>query len=272
MPELKGKTIVITGGSRGIGEAIGLRCLHEGANVVSLSKDNPTEKSNIINFDVDVRNEQEVEAAIKKIVAQFGGIDILINNVSAFCFTNTVETPPEKFDLMFSVNVRATFMLSKICYPYLQKAANPHILNISPPLDMNSRWFKNHLAFTMSKIGMSMCTLGMANEFKKAGIAVNSLWPQTTIATSTIKEYFKPDVYAGSRWPTIMADAAYEILKRDSRQCTANFFIDEIILRENGMTDFSKYAVDSNATLIQDLFVADSMPEKSIPLRQDLFS
>lgn len=268
-----GKTIVITGGSRGIGHAIGLRLAKAGANIVILAKEEMSQEPHAslreaadqlikaggkaLAINVDVRDEAAVDQAIKNAVAQFGSIDVLVNNVSAFCFSDTVNTTGEKFDLLFSVNARATFLLSKICFPYLKAAANPHIINIAPPLDMKPKWFKQHLAFTMSKFGMSMCTLGMAEEFRKAGIAVNSLWPQTTIATTTIKDHFVPDVYSGSRWPTIMADAAYLLMQKKSRYCTGQFFIDETLLRENGVTDFSHYAVDPQVALMQDLFIPE---------------
>lgn len=288
--DFAGKTVIITGGSRGIGQAIGMRFAKAGCNIVIMAKEEassaPSEKLQAIAdqmiaaggkalaLDVDVRDSDAVKTAVDTAVRQFGGIDILFNNVSAFCFTDTENTQPEKFDLMFSVNVRATFLLSKTCFPYLKKSGNPHIINIAPPLDMDPHWFKNHLAFTMSKYGMSMCTLGMAGEFKKAGIAVNSLWPQTTIATSTIKEHFVSEVYSGSRWPTIMADAAYVLAQRHARQCTGQFFIDELLLRESGMTDFGQYAVDTNAPLVQDLFVSlkeSDSKHASIPLEKDLF-
>ncbi len=290
MSILKGKTIVITGGSRGIGLAIGLRYANEGANIVILAKDEPAQPSpsaiqtaadqmiaaggKALPLNVDVRDAQAVESAIKEAVSTFGGIDILVNNVSAFSFADTINTSPEEFNLLFSVNVRATFLLSKLCVPYLKNGSNPHIINISPPLEMEARWFKHHLAFTMSKYGMSMCTLGMAEEFKKSGVAVNSLWPQTTIATSTIQDHFIDKVYKGSRWPSIMADAAYELVKRNARKCTGQFFIDEALLRENGVTDFSQYAVDPNATLVEDLFVPDQYAKQGtrVSLEQDLFS
>lgn len=268
MSHLKGKTLLITGGSRGIGLAIAKRCAQDGANLIILAKEeNPqaihTELTQagakVVMLSVDIRNTDEVESAVKQAISQFNGLDVLINNVSAFCFNDTEQTKPEEFDLLFSVNVRATFFVSKMCQPYLKTAKNPHILNIAPPLDMNPHWFQHHLAFSMSKIGMSMCTLGMSEEFKKSGIGVNSLWPQTTIATTTIQDHFSPEVYKGSRWPAIMADAAYEILSRHAKVCTGNFFIDETLLRSCGVTDFSQYAVDVNAPLVQDLFVKNKI-------------
>lgn len=270
MSTFAGKTILITGGSRGIGHAIGLRFAKAGANIVIIAKEEQVPASiysaaeemiaaggKALALDVDVRDADAIKLAVEQAVAQFGGIDILINNVSAFCFTDTINTTLEKFDLLLSVNMRATFLMSQACFPYLKYATNPHIINISPPLDMNTKWFKDHLAFTMSKYGMSMCTLGMSAEFKQTGIAVNSLWPQTTIATTTIKDHFVSEVYAGSRWPTIMADAAYELAQKNASECTGQFFIDEVLLREAGVTDFSKYAVDPNLPLVQDLFISE---------------
>lgn len=287
MTNLIGKTIFITGGNRGIGLAIGQRLARAGANIVIAAKealvDNPSTSiysvadqmkkagGNALAIDLDVRDESAVNMAVQEAVAQFGGIDVLINNVSAFCFTDTVNTQPDKFDLLFSVNVRATFLMSKTCLPHLKRSSNPHIINISPPLDMNAQWFKNHLAFTMSKYGMSMCTLGMAAEFKKAGIAVNSLWPKTTIATTTIEDHFVAEVYLGSRWPTIMADAAFELIQRKAKKCTGQFFIDEALLREVGVTDFTQYAVDPSVPLVQDLFVPEE-DSLCIPLERNLFA
>ena len=290
MPSLAGKTILITGGNRGIGYAIGLRCAKAEANIVIVAKEKLAQDSSAsiykvteqmiaaggkaLPLDVDVSDKDAIKSAVSATVTQFGGVDILINNVSTFCFTDTLNTSPEQFDLLCSVNVRATFLMSQACIPLLKQAANPHIINISPPLDMDSRWFKNHLLFTMSKYGMSMCTLGMAAEFQSAGIAVNSLWPQTTIATTTIKDHMLPEVYAGSRWPTIMADAAYELLQRNARQCTGNFFTDEELLREAGINDFSHYAVDPNAPLVQDLFIPQGKTHNTSlgrPLVKELF-
>jgi len=264
MSSLKGITVLITGGSRGIGQAIAERCTTEGANVAVVAKGGP--------IDVDVSDENSIQFAVNEAVKQFGGIDILINNVSTFHFTHTLNTTPEELDRLYSVNVRATFLMSQACIPHLEKSKNPHILNISPPLDMNPRWFTDHLPFTLTKFGMSLCTLGMSSEFLSSGIAVNSLWPMTTIATTTIEDHFNPKIYAGSRRPTIMADAAVEILKRNSKDCTGNFFLDEEILREQGITDFQSYAVDPSAPLVQDLFVPKdrmTLGERSIALNKE---
>lgn len=291
MQKLSGKTILITGGSRGIGYAIGMKCAKAGANIVIVSKEDLTHATNTsiytvademrktgvkaLAIDTDVRDDNAIKKAVNEAVTQFGSIDALINNVSAFCFTDTLHTSADKFDLLMSVNARATFLMSKACIPFLKNAANPHIITISPPLEMHSRWFNNHLAFTLSKYGMSMCTLGMAEELREMGIGVNSLWPMTTIATTTIQDHFTAKVYAGSRWPTIMADAAFEVLQRNARDCTGNFFIDEIILREAGVTDFLNYAVDPNVPLVQDLFIPEkitSADDHSIPLSKNLFN
>ena len=290
MAELSGKTILITGGSRGIGQAIGLRCASAGANIVIVAKEDLSQHSGAsiysvadqmieaggqaLVIDCDVRDEAAIQAAVGKAVSEFGLINVLINNVSAFCFTDTMNTTPDNLDLLFSVNARATFLMTKACIPSLRKSYNPHVINISPPLDMNPKWFANHLAFSLSKYGMSLCTLGMAAEFKEAGIAVNSLWPLTTIATTTIQDHFVPQVFAGSRWPSIMADAAYELMQRSAEDCTGNFFIDETLLREVGVTNFSHYAVDPGVPLMQDLFIPDKYLEenrKGTPLVKNMF-
>lgn len=271
---LKDKVIFITGGSRGIGREIALRCAREGAHIVIAAKSaepHPKLEGTIFTVAeevekaggkalplmVDVRDEENVAEAINKTVETFGGIDILVNNASAINLGSTLEIPMKRFDLIFSVNVRATFMCSKLCIPHLKKAANPHILNLSPPLSMNPKWFKKHVAYTMSKYGMSMCTLGMAEEFKKEGIAVNSLWPKTIIATAAISVNFSKLIYHASRKPTIVADAAYEILTSDSRKVTGNFFIDEVLLKERGVTDFKQYAMHRFIPAYPDIFVDD---------------
>lgn len=279
------KTLLITGASRGIGLAIGLRFAKAGNNIVIAAKEDPASPESaltsaaaqitaaggeVLAFNIDLRDDEGIKQTAEKAIDKFGCIDLLINNTSAFCFNNTPHISPAQFDMLMATNVRATFFMSQACLPYLQQTQNPHIINISPPLHMDAKWFKEHLAFTISKYGMSLCTLGMAAEFQHLGVAVNSLWPQTTIATSTIKDHFLPQVYAGSRWPSIMADAAYELAKRPSRECTGQFFTDEFLLKESGMVDFSHYAVDPDAELIQDLFISSNSSEMS-PLSQNLF-
>lgn len=269
---LKEKVIFITGASRGIGREIALRCARDGAKIVVAAK--TTEKhpklegtiysvaeeieksgGKALPLVVDVRDENMVTEAVRTAVTTFGGIDILVNNASAIHLGTTLDIEMKRYDLIMDVNVRATFMCSKYCIPHLKKAANPHILNLSPPLNMKPKWFKKHLAYTMSKYGMSMCTLGMAEEFKKQGIAVNSLWPKTLIATAAISVHFSKLVYHASRKPSIMADAAYEILTSDSRKVTGNFFIDEFLLRERGVTDFKQYAMHRFIPVFPDIFV-----------------
>jgi citronellol/citronellal dehydrogenase len=204
----------------------------------------------------DIRFEDQVQSAVEATIKEFGGIDILINDASAISLTPTVKTPMKRFDLMFSVNVRGTFLCSKLCIPYLKKSDNPHILNLSPPLNMDSKWFAHHVAYTMSKYGMSMCVLGMAEEFKKDGIAVNALWPRTAIATAAVKNLLGGETaFKHSRKPEIVADAAYIILTRPSRDFTGNFFIDDEVLIENGVTDLGRYSVVPNARLTPDFFL-----------------
>ena len=272
MKNLKDKVIFITGSSRGIGREIALRCAQDGAKMVIAAKtDQPHPKLEgtihsvakeveaaggvALPLLLDVREEEAVYAAVAKTVAEYGGIDILVNNASAIFISATLDTPMKRFDLISSVNARGTFLCSQACIPHLKKAKNPHILNLSPPLNMQAKWFKDHLAYTMSKYGMSMCTLGMAEEFKKDGIAVNSLWPRTTIATAAIAFNFPKEILQASRKPSIMADAAYEIFKQDSRKTTGHFFIDEEVLRESGVNDFTQYALDPKMPLYTDLFL-----------------
>lgn len=269
---LKDKVIVITGASRGIGREIALRCAKDGAKIVIVAKtDKPlpnlegtihTVASEVeqlggqaLPLMIDVRDEAKVHEGVAKAVEHFGKIDILINNASAIFLAPTTETPMKRFDLMFAVNVRATFMCSQACIPHLKKAENPHILNLSPPLNMQAKWFKDHLAYTMSKYGMSMCTLGLAEELRSAGIGVNSLWPRTTIATAAIAVHFPQEIWQASRKPAIMSDAAYEILTSDSRKTTGNFFIDEEVLKAHGVTDFNSYALNPGVPLFTDLFL-----------------
>lgn len=272
MKNLKDKVIFITGASRGIGREIALRAARDGAKIVIAAKTNqphPKLAGTIhtvakeiealggiaLPLQVDVREEDQVQEAVKKTIETFGGLDILVNNASAIFLAPTLEMPMKRFDLVFSVNVRGTFLCSQVCIPHLKNASNPHILNLSPPLNMKPKWFKDHLAYTMSKYGMSMCTLGMAEEFKSAGIAVNSLWPRTTIATAAIEVNFPKEIMQASRKPEIMADAAYEIFTTDSRSLTGQFLIDEDFLKSRGVTDFDKYAVIPKAPLFQDFFL-----------------
>lgn len=273
MPNLKNKTLFITGASRGIGKVIALRAAKDGANIAVVAKTSEphpklpgTVYSSAEDIEAaggkalpcvaDIRFEDQVKAAVDATIKEFGGIDILVNDASAISLTPTLQTPMKRFDLMFSVNVRGTFLCSKLCIPHLKKAENPHILNLSPPLNMDPKWFSNHLAYTMSKYGMSMCVLGMAEELKKDGIAVNALWPRTAIATAAVKNLLGGDPAINhSRKPEIVADAAYFILTKPSRDCTGNFFIDDEVLIENGITDLGKYSVVPNSTLIPDFFL-----------------
>ena len=259
MPTLHGKTLFITGASRGIGHAIGLRAARDGANVVIVAKTEVphpklpgTIHTAAADFEVaggkalavacDIRDEGAVEAAVSLAVKRFGGIDILVNNASAISLTGTLETAMKRYDLMHQVNTRGTYLCSQKCIPHLKQAANPHILNLSPPLNMEARWFAPHVAYTMAKFGMSMCVLGMAEEFKTVGIAVNALWPRTAIDTEAIRLIQGEQARLRCRFPTIMADAAHAILTRGSRDFTGNFCIDEEVLRAEGVNDFSGYA------------------------------
>jgi citronellol/citronellal dehydrogenase len=269
---LKNKTVFITGGSRGIGRAIALRCARDGANIVIAAKtvapharlhgtvhtvaaEVEAAGGRALAMQLDVRNDAAVKAAVEQAVAHFGGIDILVNNASAIQLTGTLETPLKRFDLMMGVNLRGTFACAQACLPYLLEACNPHILNLSPPLSMQAKWFRDHTAYTMSKYGMSMCTLGMAAEFAGRGVAVNSLWPRTTIATAAIEFNFPPEILQASRHAAIVADAAYAILRRDSRLHTGNFYIDEAVLRAEGVTDFARYDLTPGTRLHTDLFL-----------------
>ena len=272
MDTLKGKTLFITGASRGIGKAIALRAAKDNANIVIASK--TTEKhptlpgtiytaaeecerlgGNPLPLKLDVRDETAIQDSVAKAVDHFGGIDILINNASAIHLSKTIETPIKRYDLMHQVNVRATFICSQACIPALQKSENPHILNLSPPLNLNPKWFKNHVAYTMTKYGMSMCCLGMAEELKPLGIAVNSLWPYTIIATSALRAAGESSIEQHARTPEIMADAAHVILTKNARQCTGNFFVDELLLREEKVSDFTRYAVKKGEALQKDYFI-----------------
>lgn len=276
MSSLKNKTIFITGGSRGIGRAIALRMAKEGANIILAAKTkdpHPKLEGTIMSvsdeveklggralpLQLDVRDEQAIIDAFKQGADYFKGIDILVNNASAISITPTIETTAKKLDLMWQVNTRATFLCSQAAIPYLLKSKNPHILNMAPPLVMKSKWFKNHLAYTMSKYGMSMCTLGMSAELKSEGIAVNSLWPRTTIATAAIEVHFPKEIFNASRKPEIVADAAYIIFNKDSRTVTGNFFIDEQVLRAEGVKDFEAYALHPGLPLFTDLFLDNEL-------------
>jgi citronellol/citronellal dehydrogenase len=270
---LRGKTLFITGASRGIGLAIGVRAARDGANVVIAAKTaepNPKLPGTIytaakeiegaggqaLPIVCDIRFEDQVQAAVKHAVDKFNGIDICINNASAISLTGTEQTEMKRYDLMHSINTRGTFLVSKTCLPYLKQAKNPHILNLSPPLNMETRWFAPHVAYTMAKFGMSMCVLGMAGEYKSAGVAVNALWPRTVIATAAVQNLLGGgSTMKGSRKPEIMGDAAYAILTRDSRDCTGNFFIDDEVLSAAGKTDLSEYAYDPSSPLFPDFFV-----------------
>lgn len=269
----KGKTAFITGASRGIGKAIALRLAREGANIVIAAKsveENPKLGGTIFSaadevkaagggalaVQCDIRHEDQIQAAVDKAVAEFGGIDILINNASAISLTPTEKTEPKRYDLMHSINVRGTFFVSRACIPHLRKGSNPHILNLSPPINMDQKWFAHHLAYTMSKYNMSMIAWGLAAELKNDGIAANTLWPRTTIATAAVNNLLGGEMLMKmSRTPEILADAAYYILRRPSNTCTGNFFIDETVLAEEGITDLSGYSVVPGAQLYTDLFL-----------------
>ncbi len=273
MTTLAGKTLFITGASRGIGKAIALRAAKDGANIVIASKTteaHPKLEGTIFTaaaeieqaggkalpIACDIRFEEQIQAAVNKAVETFGGIDVLINNASAIQLTGTLETPMKRFDLMHQINTRGTFACSQACLPHLLKAENPLILNISPPLNMKPKWFAGHVAYTMAKYGMSMCVLGMAEEFRRKGVAVNALWPRTSIATAAVNNLLGGEqMMRQSRKVDIMSDAAHVILTRPSRECTGNFFIDETLLRSAGVEDFSHYAVDPSAELLTDFFL-----------------
>ncbi|MBI3804073.1 MAG: NAD(P)-dependent oxidoreductase [Nitrospirae bacterium] len=273
MSGLKGKTIVITGGSRGIGKAIGLRAARDGANIILLAKTvASTERlpgtvfsaaeemiaagGRALACPTDIRSEEQVASAIKKGVETFGGIDILVNNASALGLTGTLQTPMKRFDLMQQVNVRGTFLCAQAALPHLVRSANPHILTLAPPLNLDPKWFAPHLAYSLSKFGMSLCTLGLAEEFKANGVAVNALWPRTAIATAAVKNLLGGDAaLRGCRSPEIMADAAHVVLTRPSRDYSGNFFVDEDLLRVTGITDFDRYAISPGAPLLPDFFV-----------------
>jgi citronellol/citronellal dehydrogenase len=273
MATLHGKTLFITGASRGIGLAIALRAARDGANIAVVAKTaephpklpgtvftacEAIEKTGgkALACITDIRFEDQVTAAVEKTVQAFGGIDVLVNNASAIHLTPTAATPMKRFDLMHQVNTRGTFVCSQACHPHLACAANPHILNISPPLSLAPRWFAPHVAYTISKYGMSLCVLGMAEEFRSVGIAVNALWPRTIIATAAVQNLLGGDeATRRARKPDIMADAAYAILIRPSREFTGRFLIDEDLLRAEGVSDFSSYLMVPGAEPLPDFFL-----------------
>lgn len=278
MDNLKGKTLLITGGSRGIGLAIALRAARDGARIAIAAKTtepHPRLSGTIhsaaeeieraggeaLALHCDIRDEAQATAAIEKTVDRFGGLDILINNASAISLTGTLDTDMKRYDLMNQINARGTYMMGRLCIPYLRKAANPHILNLSPPLDMRAKWFAPHVAYSIAKYGMSLCTLAWAEELQSLGIAANSLWPRTGIATAAIQSIGGDSLMARSRKPEIMADAAHVILTRSSRECSGNFFIDDLVLYESGVRDFSDYAVvPGTRSFMPDYFLPDDLP------------
>ena len=267
------KTVIITGASRGIGKAIGLKLAAAGANIVIASKsveENPKLGGTIFSaaaemeaaggkalaVQCDIRFEDQIDNVVIKTIEKFGGIDILINNASAINLLPTEQTEPKRFDLMYDINVRGTFMMSRACIPHLKKSTNAHILNLSPPVNMDMKWFANHLAYTISKYDMTMIALGLAAELKKYNIAANTLWPRTTIATAAVNNLLGGEMLMKmSRTVDIVADAAYYIVSQPASQCTGNSFIDEAVLAKEGITDLSKYSVVSGAQLYTDLFV-----------------
>ena len=275
MTTLKGKTLFITGASRGIGLAIGLRAAKDGANVAIAAKSaEPHPKlpgtiytaaeeieaagGKALPLVVDVRDEAAVKDAVEKTAEKFGGIDICVNNASAISLTGTEATEMKRYDLMHQINGRGTFLTSKTCIPYLKKSDNPHVLMLSPPLDMSPKWFGGHVAYSMAKFNMSMCVLGMAEEYRTAGIAFNALWPRTAIATAAVKFALGGDaMMQASRTVDILSDAAHLIFTKPSKEFTGNFIIDDTFLYENGVTDFEKYRVDPSKKLAPDFFVPD---------------
>ncbi|MGE3148213.1 MAG: SDR family oxidoreductase [Pseudorhodoplanes sp.] len=274
---LKGKTLFITGASRGIGLAIALRAARDGANIVIAAKtDTPNPKlpgtihtaaedivkagGRALPLAVDIRDEGAVKTALKQAVGHFGGIDIVVNNASAIQLSTVAETEMRRFDLMHQVNARGTFMVSKYALPYLERAGNPHILMLSPPLDMREKWFAPATAYAMAKFGMSLVVLGLAGELRAKGIAVNALWPRTTIATSAIRNLLGgEEMMRRSRKPEILADAAYAIFQKPAARFTGNFLIDDTFLASEGVTDFERYRVDRSVPLTPDFFVPDTI-------------
>ena len=277
MNDLKNKTLFVSGASRGIGLAIAKRAAKDGANIILAAKTaepHPKlpgtiytaadeiieEGGQALPVICDIRDEENVRDAVNKGLDHFGGIDICVNNASAIQLTGTLQTDMKRYDLMNQINARGTFLVSKVCLPHLLKSDNPHILNLSPPLDMDPKWFGPHVAYTMAKFGMSLCVLGMAEEFKEDGVAVNALWPRTAVATAAIKNALGGDSIMNiSRSPEIMADAAYVILTKNSKEFTGNFCIDDNLLADNGVTDFSQYAEVPFSELAPDFFVPDDI-------------
>ena len=275
---LKGKTLFISGASRGIGLAIAVRAARDGANVAVAAKTaephpklpgtiytaaEEIEKAGgkALPIICDIRFEEQVQAAVDQTAAKFGGIDICVNNASAISLTGTLQTDMKRYDLMNGINARGTYLVSRTCIPYLKKAANPHVLNLSPPLDMNPKWFAGHTAYSMAKYGMSMCVLGMAAEFKDDGIAFNALWPRTGIATAAIRNALAGDEgMKHCRTVDILSDAAYIVFNKKAKEFTGNFLIDDTFLAANGVMDFDQYRVDPTKDLMPDFFVPDSVP------------
>ena len=271
--DFQNKTAVITGASRGIGKAIALKLAADGANIVIASKsveENPKLGGTIYSaaaevealggkalaVQCDIRFEDQIQNVVDRSIEAFGGIDILVNNASAISLTNTEQTEPRRFDLMYDINVRGTYMMSKACIPHLKKSTNAHILNLSPPLNMDMKWFANHLAYTISKYNMTMIAMGLAAELKKYNIAANTLWPRTTIATAAVQNLLGGDALMKmSRHPQIVADAAWYILGRQAATCSGNNFIDEAVLKEEGLSDLANYSVVPDGSLYNDLFI-----------------
>ena len=275
MTYFKNKTVIMSGGSRGVGLEIAKALGKDGANIAILAKTtepHPTLPGTIFTaadeiegvggtalpIVCDIRYEDQVEAAVEETVNKFGGIDICINNASAIHLTDTVNTPMKRYDLMHNINVRGTFMLSQKCIPHLIKGDNSHILTLSPPLDIARKWFGMTLAYTTAKYGMSLVAHGLAEELEKHNVASNCLWPRTSLDTAAVRNVIGEELVKGSRKPSIYADAAYAVLKRDSSSCTGNFFLDQDVLEEEGVTDFDQYAIDPEAKLVSDFFVDDN--------------
>jgi citronellol/citronellal dehydrogenase len=272
MPSLRGKTVFITGASRGIGRAIGVAAAREGANVVIAAKTSAPHPrlpgtihdaaeemiragGRALPIECDIRDEGQIAAAVSAAVERYGGIDVCVNNASAIFLAGTLDTPMRRWDLMHEVNARGTFATTQACLPHLLRAENPHVLMLAPPLSLEPRWLASHLAYTIAKYGMSLCVLGMAEEFRDRGVAVNALWPRTVIATAALNLLGGEETARHGRRPEIVADAAVAILHREARACTGNFFVDEDVLRDEGVTDLDRYAVKPGEELAPDLFL-----------------